>query len=101
MLNRDPKTRLGVNNKDEIKYHEFFSDIDWETLYLRRLPPPINLVDLKNEMTKEDGPTSFADNIKFNDLDYEVKNADFNRVKQFTFVRPQSPKYNKNVLDNN
>lgn len=93
LLNRDPKTRLGVNNKDEIKYHEFFAEIDWDLLYRRQLTPPINLVDIKNELAREENPSSIRESIKFDDQDYQQKNADYNRVKQFTFIRPQSPKH--------
>jgi hypothetical protein len=90
LLNRDPKTRLGVNNKDEIKNHEFFADIDWDLLYSRSIEPPINLVEIKNEYLREDNNISIRESIKFNDDDYQKKNADYNRVKNFTFVRPQS-----------
>jgi len=42
-----------VQNKEEIKSHEFFSDIDWEKLYQRRITPPIDLIELKNELNSE------------------------------------------------
>jgi serum/glucocorticoid-regulated kinase 2 len=89
-LNRDPKNRIGVNSKDEIKNHDFFSDINWKLLYQRKLEPPINLVDIKQEFNKEN-PVGIKE-IAFKDRDYQEKNADYNRVKNFTFVRPQSPK---------
>ena len=91
MLSRDPKNRLGVKNKDEIKNHEFFYDVDWDLLYQRRIPPPINLVDIKEEFFDDLNMTG-RDNIKFHDNDYQSNNADYNRVKKFTFVRPHSPK---------
>ena len=92
MLNRNPKNRIGVNNKDEIKNHEFFADIDWDLLYQRKFNPPINLVDIKQELAREN-PQSLKE-AQFIDRDYQEKNADYNRVKNFTFVRPQSPKPN-------
>jgi hypothetical protein len=36
-------------NKDEIKKHEFFADVDWKKLYNRTISPPIDLIDLKNQ----------------------------------------------------
>jgi serine/threonine protein kinase len=50
LLNKDPKTRIGVLNKDEIKKHEFFNDLDWKKLYNRNIHPPIDLIELKNEI---------------------------------------------------
>ena len=49
-MNKDPKTRIGVKNKDEIKNHEFFEDVDWKKLYKRTIPPPVDLIELKNEI---------------------------------------------------
>lgn len=95
MLNRDPKIRIGVNSKDEIKNHEFFKSIDWEKLYNRQIKPPLNLNEYKNEINessstvKKDVDDEKADKI-FRDFDYNENNFDFNRVKNFTFVR--SPK---------
>jgi hypothetical protein len=91
MLSRDPKTRIGVKTKEEIKNHEFFSDIDWDQLFDKQISPPINLVDVKQELFEENPPSS-KESIKFQDNDYQEKNADYNRVRKFTFVRPQSPK---------
>ena len=53
MLDKDPKTRIGVQNKEEIKSHEFFSDIDWKKLYNRKINPPIDLIELKRELNNE------------------------------------------------
>jgi serum/glucocorticoid-regulated kinase 2 len=50
LLNKDPKNRIGVNSKDEIKKHPFFADIDWDALYRREIEPPINLVECKKEL---------------------------------------------------
>ena len=94
MLHRNPLERIGVKSKDEIKNHEFFNEIDWNLLYERRVTPPINLVDIKQELNKE--YPSVTKEVHFNDRDYQEKNADFNRVKNFTFVR-HSPK--KNIIE--
>ena len=88
LLNRDPKNRIGVTNKEEIKNHPFFSELDWDKLAKKEIEPPINLVQIKEN---NDDPNEYK-HVKFNDLDYNEKNKDYNRVKKFTFVRPQSPK---------
>ena len=93
LLNRDPKNRIGVTNKDEIKSHPFFSDIEWDKLARKEIDPPINLVQIKESNNE---PNEYK-NIRFNDLDYNEKNKDYNRVKKFTFVRPQSPKQSEDV----
>ena len=43
LLNKNPKQRLGVNDKNEIKKHPFFKHIDWNKLYNREIPPPVTL----------------------------------------------------------
>jgi len=42
LLNLDPSRRLGggVTDAEEVKAHPFFSGIDWEAVYLRRVQPP-------------------------------------------------------------
>lgn len=52
-MSKDPKTRIGVQNKDDIKSHEFFSDIDWDKLFQRKIMAPIDLIELKNELNNE------------------------------------------------
>ncbi len=52
-MSKDPKTRIGVQNKDEIKSHDFFSDVDWDKLFQRKLMPPLDLIELKNELNSE------------------------------------------------
>jgi len=53
LLSKDPKTRIGVQNKEEIKFHEFFTDVDWDKLYLKKIIPPIDLIELKNELNSD------------------------------------------------
>ena len=97
LLNRDPKNRIGVTNKDEIKNHPFFSDIEWDELAKKEIEPPINLVQIKESNNE---PNEYK-HVRFNDLDYNEKNKDYNRVKKFTFVRPQSPKQSEDVQISN
>lgn len=80
-----------MNNKEEIKSHDFFSDIDWDLLAKSYIKPPINLVECKKELSA-DIPTTMKEGVKFTDIDYDQNNADYNRVKNFTFARMQSPK---------
>ena len=88
LLSRDPKARIGLSEKDEIKNHEFFANIDWEKLYHRKIKPPIDLNDYKPEEKHEE-------KINFKDIDYIEDNSDYNRVKNFTFLR--SPKDSKGI----
>lgn len=41
-MNKDPNKRIGSNNSDadEIKAHSYFSDVDWENILLKKIPPP-------------------------------------------------------------
>ena len=41
MLEKDPKNRIGVKNKNEIKIHPFFEEINWEKLENKEIEPPI------------------------------------------------------------
>lgn len=40
ILDRDPRTRLGVHGVDEIKDHVYFADISWDDIRNRSLQPP-------------------------------------------------------------
>ena len=53
LTHRDPKKRLGVQSKEEIKKHAFFKEIDWKALASKNIEPPINLVVIKNESESE------------------------------------------------
>ena len=39
-MNRDPNTRIGVKDKNEIKNDPFFKSIDWEKLARKEIEPP-------------------------------------------------------------
>lgn len=94
LLNRDPESRIGVSDKDEIKNHEFFKDIDWKSLSKKKIDPPINLVEMKKE--REKGKTELKKENHFIDADYTQGNFYVRHVKNFTFVRPPSPLNNEN-----
>jgi len=40
LLEKDPGMRLGANGAQEIKDHEWFSDIDWNSVAERTMIPP-------------------------------------------------------------
>ena len=46
LLEKDPEKRIGVKNKNEIKNHIFFKDLDWEkVLNCQYLPPQLDFED--------------------------------------------------------
>ena len=49
MLNRDPSKRLGSGGGVEVQNHPFFSGLDWDLLYQRKVTPPYN--PCKNQST--------------------------------------------------
>lgn len=63
LLTRDPVRRLGASEEDaeEIKRHQFFSDVNFDDVYNKRIPPPYfpkigNATDTSNfdqEFTRE------------------------------------------------
>jgi len=84
--------RPGVRNKEEIKRHPFFKDIDWRKLEARVLPPPIHLRTDNEEQTEEEAflnarPSNKA--VNFTDQDYTDDNKNVNRLKKYTFVSGQ------------
>ena len=41
LLERDPKIRLGcIEDREPIRRHAFFADIDWDLLESRKMEPP-------------------------------------------------------------
>ncbi|CAN6606018.1 serine/threonine-protein kinase Sch9p [Trichomonascus vanleenenianus] len=55
LLNRNPKHRLGSQGDTrELRHHPFFSDIDWELLMQKKIPPPF-----KPHLTSETDTSNF------------------------------------------
>ncbi|ODV92581.1 hypothetical protein CANCADRAFT_30703 [Tortispora caseinolytica NRRL Y-17796] len=55
LLNRNPNHRLGaVNDAQELREHPFFSDIDWNLLLQKKIPPPF-----KPHVTSEADTSNF------------------------------------------
>ncbi|VDD92480.1 unnamed protein product [Enterobius vermicularis] len=78
LLKRDVPERLGCRGRgpQEVKEHPFFADIDWQTVYLRRMPPP--LIPPRGEVNAADAFDigNFDDDevkgVKLTDLDNEL-----------------------------
>ena len=47
LLCKDPYKRIGVQDKKELKCHEWFKDINWEKLKKKQITPPLDLVEIK------------------------------------------------------
>ncbi|KAI7857839.1 kinase-like domain-containing protein, partial [Circinella umbellata] len=60
LLERDPRLRLGYHGVDEIKQHMYFSGIDWEDVYHRRLIPPY-VPDLRSSLDFSNFDPSFLE----------------------------------------
>ena len=85
LLCRDPKKRIGVNDKNELKNHEWFKDIDWDKLAKKQIEPPLNLVEMKKKLDHKVGDDL---HINFEDKDYTDDNRGLKRISKFTFIRP-------------
>ncbi|KAL4442189.1 hypothetical protein ABPG74_009207 [Tetrahymena malaccensis] len=84
LLDRNPKTRLGAQDREQLKRDPFFEGIDWEKLYNKQYKPPIT--EFENSDIEDDFEDA-SDKKIFHDFDYEQHNHNINRVKQFSFVR--------------
>ncbi|EGR29479.1 protein kinase domain protein [Ichthyophthirius multifiliis] len=84
LLDRNPKTRLGAQNKDQIRKDPFFEGIDWDKLLNKQYKPPIT--EFENS-DNEDELEEIQDKKLFKDSDYEDHNKLVNRVRLFSFIR--------------
>ena len=83
LLSRDPYKRIGVIDKNELKTHEWFKDIDWKKLEKKQISPPLDLVQIK---TKFDNHTESQFILNFKDMDIE-NNKDSKEISNFTFIK--------------
>ena len=88
LLCRDPHKRIGVLDKNELKSHEWFKDIDWDKLAKKQIDPPLDLVEIKKKLDNK------VNNLKvnFEDSEYNNENKGIRRVSNFTFIRPDNNK---------
>lgn len=94
LLCRDPKKRIGIYNKSEIKSHPFFKDLNWEKLGRKEITPPLNLVQIKidEENNKNKGMNGIEEFMRkkqmdFKDVDYNEDNQTIRRIKNYTFLK--------------
>ena len=66
LLEKDPQKRLGggIEDANEIKSHPYFSDVNWDNVYKKRIPPP----KLKNYSK----PMAIFSNPKYFQKDEEI-----------------------------
>ena len=67
MLDKNPKTRIGVIDKSEIKNHPFFKNIDWNDVLAKKLIPP-EILDFEEEREDEGEEVYFKIKINFSYL---------------------------------
>ena len=83
MMDKDPKKRIGINNdKSDLKNHEFFKDINWEEIAQKKITPPVDMVNIKEEY-------NLKEKIVFNDTDYTIENYNLRRVRGFSFAKSE------------
>ena len=83
MLDKDPKKRIGINNdKSDLKNHEFFKDINWEDIALKKVKPPLDMIDVKEEY-------NLKEKVEFTDTDYTSENYNIRRIEGFSFVKSE------------
>jgi len=81
LLCRDPQKRIGVLDKNELKNHEWFKDIDWDKLAKKQIEPPLDLVEMKKKLDNKVNDLK----VNFEDKEYTNENKGFRRVSNFTF----------------
>ena len=81
MLDKDPKKRIGINNdKSDLKNHAFFEGINWDHIYHKKIKPPVDMVNVKEEY-------NLNEKVEFNDDDYTNDNYNLRRVEGFSYVK--------------
>jgi serine/threonine protein kinase len=83
MLNKNPKNRIGIeNDKSDLKNHEFFRDINWDDIMKKKVKPPVEMVDVREEY-------DLKEKVEFRDVDYNKDNQFIKRIKDFTFIKKE------------
>ena len=81
MLDKNPKNRLGIeNDKSDLKNHEFFRDINWDDIMQKKIKPPVEMIDVREEY-------NLKEKAEFKDVDYNNDNKFLRRVNGFTFIK--------------
>lgn len=79
LLIKDPERRLGSKNKEEIKRHPFFKNLDWEKMANKELVPPL----FEEEFDRTEGRGT----IRIPDQDYDDHNKNFLRIAGWSFTK--------------
>ena len=83
ILNKEPEKRIGIiNDKSDLKNHEFFKDINWEDIALKKIKPPMDIVNDREI-------DNFNEKVIFNDIDYTNENYNIRRVQGFSFIKSE------------
>ena len=83
MLDKNPKKRIGIeNDKSDLKNHEFFRDINWDDIMNKKIKPPVEMVDVREEY-------DIKEKIDFKDVDYTSDNKFLRRINGFTFIKTE------------
>ena len=83
MLNKNPQKRIGIeNDKSDLKNHEFFRDINWDDIMKKKIKPPVEMVDVREEY-------DLKEKVEFNDADYTHENQFLRRISGFTFIKTE------------
>ena len=81
MLDKNPKQRIGIgNDKQDLKNHPFFADIDWDLILEKKITPPVEMVDIREEY-------HIKEKVDFKDEDYNANNKNIKRIPGFTFIK--------------
>ena len=83
MLNKNPNKRIGIeNDKSDLKNHEFFRDINWDDIMKKKIKPPVEMVDVREEY-------DLKEKVEFKDTDYTHENQFLRRITGFTFIKTE------------
>ena len=83
MLDKNPKKRIGIeNDKSDLKNHEFFKDISWDDIMKKKIVPPVEMVDVREEY-------NLKEKVEFKDVDYTNENKFLRRISGFTFIKTE------------
>ena len=83
MLDKNPKNRIGIeNDKSDLKNHEFFSDINWDDIMNKKIQPPVEMIDVREEY-------DLKEKVEFKDTDYTNENKYLKRISGFTFIKTE------------
>ncbi|VDK51223.1 unnamed protein product [Anisakis simplex] len=94
LLKRDVPDRLGCKGRGpcEVKEHPFFASIDWQTVYLRRMPPPlipprgeVNAADAFDIGNFDDDELNEADNELYKNFNITISERWQNEIADTVF----------------